>query len=132
MQEAFVRTYTGWSRVRTKDEPLPYLRTSVVNLAAAACGAAGSGRPGTASAGSRLTGSPRKQPPNGTTRTPRWQMRCGPFRSERPPRCVVLRYFLECSTTQYAGDPLGISEGSVKTHLHRTLGRLAPRLEELR
>ena len=33
VQEAFVRTYTGWKRVRRKDDPLPYLRSTIVNLA---------------------------------------------------------------------------------------------------
>jgi DNA-directed RNA polymerase specialized sigma24 family protein len=33
VQEAFARTYVGWSRVRTHADPLPYLRRAVVNLA---------------------------------------------------------------------------------------------------
>ena len=42
VQEAFVRTYTGWKRVRRKEDPLPYLRSTIVNLAAVACGTGGS------------------------------------------------------------------------------------------
>jgi RNA polymerase sigma factor (sigma-70 family) len=50
---------------------------------------------------------------------------------DRQRECVVLRYFLECSTAECA-DALGISEGAVKSHLHRALTALAPRLEALR
>jgi RNA polymerase sigma factor (sigma-70 family) len=44
--------------------------------------------------------------------------------------CVVLRFYLECSTTETAS-ALGISEGAVKTHLHRAMRALAERLEGL-
>lgn len=50
---------------------------------------------------------------------------------ERQRDCVVLRYFADLSDREVA-DTLGISEGSVKTHLHRARAALAPRLEVLR
>jgi RNA polymerase sigma-70 factor (sigma-E family) len=51
-----------------------------------------------------------------------------------PPRqrdCVVLHYYVGLSDAEIAGD-LGISAGSVKTHLHRARAALADRLGSLR
>jgi RNA polymerase sigma-70 factor (sigma-E family) len=51
-----------------------------------------------------------------------------------PPRqrdCVVLHYFGDLSDAEIARD-LGISEGSVKTHLHRARHALAEQLEHMR
>lgn len=45
--------------------------------------------------------------------------------------CVVLHYFAELSDSEIAA-VLGISVGSVKTHLHRARAALARRLEDLR
>lgn len=50
-----------------------------------------------------------------------------------PPRqrdCVLLHYFERLSDTETA-DELGISPGSVKTHLHRARAALRPMLEQL-
>jgi RNA polymerase sigma-70 factor (sigma-E family) len=128
VQEAFVRTYTGWSRVRTKDEPLPYLRASVVNLAR------GNLRRRRVVRERRLQVAPDAESAEATAErdhTNRALADAVRALPERQRACVVLRYFLECSTTECA-ETLGISEGSVKTHLHRALAALAPRLEELR
>ena len=51
-----------------------------------------------------------------------------------PPRqrdCIVLRFYADLSDAEIA-DTLGISAGSVKTHLHRARAALADRLEALR
>jgi RNA polymerase sigma-70 factor (sigma-E family) len=45
--------------------------------------------------------------------------------------CIVLRCYEELSDTEIA-DVLGLSPGSVKTHLHRARATLADRLEALR
>jgi RNA polymerase sigma-70 factor (sigma-E family) len=45
--------------------------------------------------------------------------------------CVVLHYYADLTDTEIA-DELGISPGSVKTHLHRARAALADRLEDLR
>lgn len=45
--------------------------------------------------------------------------------------CIVLRFYAELSDTEIAAE-LGISPGSVKTHLHRARAALADRLEALR
>jgi RNA polymerase sigma-70 factor (sigma-E family) len=51
-----------------------------------------------------------------------------------PPRqrdCIVLRFYADLSDTEIA-ETLGISAGSVKTHLHRARAALVDRLEALR
>jgi len=45
--------------------------------------------------------------------------------------CVVLHYFADLTDAEIA-DALGISAGSVKTHLHRARAALAHVLEPLR
>lgn len=50
---------------------------------------------------------------------------------DRQRDCIVLRFYAELSDTEIA-DVLGISAGSVKTHLHRARAALAERLEALR
>lgn len=49
----------------------------------------------------------------------------------RQRECVVLRYLLDCSTEETA-QILGVSTGTVKTHLHRGLARLGVVLKEQR
>ena len=50
---------------------------------------------------------------------------------DRQRDCIALRFYAELSDTEIA-DALGISAGSVKTHLHRARAALAQQLEELR
>ena len=50
---------------------------------------------------------------------------------ERQRDCIVLRFYADLSDTEIA-DALGISPGSVKTHLHRARASLAAALEPLR
>jgi len=48
----------------------------------------------------------------------------------RQRECVVLRFYQDCTETEIA-QTLGISPGSVKTHLHRAMRTLSDRLEAL-
>jgi RNA polymerase sigma-70 factor (sigma-E family) len=128
VQEAFVRTYAGWQRVRRQDDPLPYLRSTVVNLAR------GGLRRRRVARERRLDAVPDAE--SADVIAERDEMSTAlvsAVRSlpDRQRECVVLRYFLDCSTAECAA-ALGVSEGSVKTHLHRALAALAPRLEALR
>ena len=50
---------------------------------------------------------------------------------DRQRDCMVLRFYADLTDTEIA-DALGISAGSVKTHLHRARAALAERLEALR
>lgn len=128
VQEAFARTYAGWTCVREQDEPLPYVRRAVVNLA----------RGGLRRRVVALR-HPSEPAPDGISaeatafaasdrRAVAAAVRLLP---ERQRQCVVLRYFLDCSTAETA-ETLGISDGAVKTHLHRALATLAQQLESLR
>jgi RNA polymerase sigma-70 factor (sigma-E family) len=127
VQEAFIRAYAGWWRVRARSNPLPYLRRVVVNLAR---GQLRSRRL------QRLVPRERVAPaPSAEAAT---EARCrddvvdGAVRglSRRQRECIALRYYLDCSLDETA-TTLGISVGAVKQHLHRALGALAIRLGEV-
>lgn len=127
VQEAFVRL----QRVRTGPAPgseLPYLRRTVVNLShghhrrlrvvrAHRPEPAAHGRAAESDAvrrdGQRLVAEAVRGLP------------------DRQRDCVVLRFYAELSDTEIA-ETLGISPGSVKTHLHRARASLASALEALR
>lgn len=127
VQEAFARTYDRWSRVRDHADPLPYVRRAVVNAARG---------------GLRRRRSARRHRPDPMPDAP--SAEAGAVRGEsrrevvaalrtlpaRQRECVVLRYYLDCSTAETAA-ALGVSEGSVKSHLHRALAALAQQLEGL-
>ncbi|MGQ0431517.1 MAG: SigE family RNA polymerase sigma factor [Microthrixaceae bacterium] len=127
VQEAFARTYDRWAQLRKRGDPLPYVRRSVVNLARG---------------GLRRRLIARRYRPDPEVHTP--SAESGAIRAEtsrlvidavrhlprRQRECVVLRYYLDCSTAEAAAT-LGVSEGAVKTHLHRALDALAHRLEGL-
>jgi RNA polymerase sigma-70 factor (sigma-E family) len=126
VQEAFARVYEGWGRVRDKDDPLPYVRRAVVNLA----------RGGLRR---RLVVRRARHVPVADVSSPEAGVVVAERRREvleavhalprRQRECVVLRYYLDCSTAETSAT-LGISDGAVKTHLHRALATLAERLEE--
>jgi RNA polymerase sigma-70 factor (sigma-E family) len=126
VQEAFARTYAAWPRLRTPDDPLPYVRRAVVNLArgglrrrVVARRAVVPKAPDSPSAEvGALAGERRREVAAAVRALPRRQR-----------ECVVLRYFLDCSTAETA-NVLGVSEGTVKQHLHRALEALAVVLHE--
>jgi RNA polymerase sigma-70 factor (sigma-E family) len=120
VQEAFARTYEGWSRLRDQTDPLPYVRRAVVNLArgglrrritARAFRADRSAR--AASAETDALEVERRSEVLAAVRTlPRRQQ-----------ECVVLRFYADLTTADIAL-ALGISDGSVKQHLHRARSAL--------
>lgn len=120
VQEAFARAYASWTRLRNRDDPLPYVRSAVVNLARGGLRRRRTVRhtrltpvPDTASAESTAMAREQSRVMAGAVRElPRRQR-----------ECVVLRYYLDSSTADTA-TTLGISEGSVKQHLHRALAAL--------
>jgi RNA polymerase sigma-70 factor (ECF subfamily) len=126
VQEAFARVYEGWGRVRSKDDPLPYVRRTVVNLARGGLRRRLIVR--------RTRHVPVANEPSAESGAVASEDRRAVFAAVRAlPRrqreCVVLRYYLDCSTADTAA-ALGISDGSVKTHLHRALASLATTLED--
>jgi RNA polymerase sigma-70 factor (sigma-E family) len=124
VQEAFARTLEGWERVRDKDDPYPYVRRAVVNLSR-------SGLRRRLLARRRLEAAPDSPSADAVVLADESRREVIAALRELPRRqreCVVLRYYAECSTAE-AADVLGISEGSVKTHLHRALASMERTLE---
>jgi RNA polymerase sigma-70 factor (sigma-E family) len=128
VQEAFVRTYAGWDRVRNQHDPVPYVRRAVVNLARGGLRRRQTARARALEPVPDAEAADRAFERDELSRHLTDAVHALP---ERQRACVVLRYFLELTTAECA-DALGISEGAVKSHLHRALATLAPRLEELR
>jgi RNA polymerase sigma-70 factor (sigma-E family) len=122
VQEAFVRVWQAWARV---EQPLTYLRATVMNLARSRMRR-------------RQVARRRVEPPAAAgapvdedlvllddQREVLDAVRALP---QRQRECLVLRYYLDLSESQIAAT-LGISNGSVKSHSSRGLAALARRLE---
>lgn len=127
VQEAFARTLERWRRSRAPDDPYAYVRRAVVNLARSGLRRRGTAR----QAGSRLVVVDEPATPDAAAVGSEDRREVIDALRQLPQRqreCVVLRYFEECSTAE-AADALGISEGAVKTHLHRALAAMEERLE---
>lgn len=128
VQEAFARTLAGWERLDQRDDPLPYVRRTVVNLSRD---------------GLRRRRTVRRTPLDAVAVGDAADVRvvldenqrelAAALRSlpERQRECVVLRYLLDLSTADTAAT-LGITAGSVKTHLSRGLAALEAALEGTR
>ena len=129
VQEAFVRTFAGRRQLRrAAADALPYLRTTVVNLSRG-----GLRRRRTQRATALPI--PDDAPPADRAvvlREDQTELLAALRRlPQRQRECVVLRYLLDASTADTAA-LLGISDGSVKTHLHRGLAALEADLEDTR
>lgn len=120
VQEAFIRTYAAWPRVRNRDDPLPYVRRAVVNLARA---------------GLRRRRTEREHHFDRPVHAPSAESAAAEREQgaelaaavaalpRRQRECVVLRFYADCSVDEIAG-VLRITDGSVKQHLHRALASL--------
>ena len=126
VQEAFARTYASWGRIRNREDPFPYVRRSVVNLARSRLRRRAIER--------RTAPEPELDVPSAEVDVVRSHERqlvaaavaCLPRRQRE---CIVLRYVAEASVAEIAGE-LGISEGAVKQHLHRAHESLGRALHE--
>jgi len=126
VQDAFVALHRGWDRAR---DPVAFVRTCVVN------GARGRlRRRATARrhpfAGAAQDASPEVDPVvlDEDRRAVAAALRSLPARQRE---CLALRSYDDLSEAEIAAT-LGISAGSVKTHVHRGTTALARRLEDLR
>jgi RNA polymerase sigma-70 factor (sigma-E family) len=120
VQEAFARTYAAWGRLRHRDDPLAYVRRTVVNLARGGLRRRGVARrarllpsPDASSAEVVAFASARRSEIIAAVRA----------LPSRQRECVALRYALDLPIAQIARE-LGIAEGSVKQHLHRARAAL--------
>jgi RNA polymerase sigma-70 factor (sigma-E family) len=126
VQEAFARTWAAWDRVRTPDDPLPYIRQTVINLSRGDLRRRGVARrspvdravPADDASVAVLASESRSELAAAIRSLPRRQR-----------ECIALRYELDCTQAQIA-DELGISQGSVKAHLHRAMQALASTMKE--
>lgn len=123
VQEGFVRVHGAWGRI---DDPLTYLRVTVLNLARSRLRR-------------RLVARRRVEPVVRPAASPEEHVVLLADQQEvldavralprRQRECIVLRYYLDLSEAEIAS-ALGISTGSVKSHSHRGIAALARRLEE--
>lgn len=128
VQDAFVQLHLKWRRLRDPEKAAAWLRSAVLN--------------GARSRIRHLDVRRRHQPaPRRSAESAEDAAIAGDARDRivlalralpaRQREAVVLRYYLDLSEGQMA-DAMGISAGSVKTHLHRGLAALETQLEEQR
>lgn len=122
VQDAFVRTLVAWSSVRDPSKAPAFLRSAVLNGARSRV---------------RRLAVVRRHPMRAAEpadpvdraavehRAMLDELRRLPMRQRE---AVALRYYLDLSEADIA-EAMGVSAGSVKTHLHRALSTLATRLE---
>ena len=124
VQEAFARTLARWDHADGKDDPLPYVRTAVLNL----CRGRFRRRP--------IPLRPEGHEPSAEAVADASSRRDAVLAALATlPDCqrevAALRFFGQLSTAETAA-ALGISPGTVKAHLHRATQALASRLQEYR
>jgi RNA polymerase sigma-70 factor (sigma-E family) len=132
VQEAFVRLYRNYPGLRRPDEAAGYLYRSVVNECRSQLRRRGVARR------AALVAVPDRAAPAGPSdagalaSADRAVVLAALSKlSQRQRECLVLRWYLDLSERAIA-ESLGISNGAVKTHLHRGLAALAQDLEVLR
>lgn len=127
VHDAFVRTHLAWDRLKDPERALSYLRSAVLN------GARSRLRHLRVVERTVLTGPGMGQQSAEAVAMAGEEHRrvVAALRSlpGRQKECLALRYYLDLSEAEIAA-ALGISPGSVKTHVHRGLAALAERLEE--
>lgn len=130
VQDAFVRLQLKWGGLRRLDRAPAYLRSTVLNGARSALRHTkvvdrdlqrrGAGPDAPSAESSAMVVDDRCRMVAALRRLP-----------ERQRTALALRYYLELSDAEVA-DAMGVSVGSVKTHLHRGLASLATLVGEER
>jgi RNA polymerase sigma-70 factor (sigma-E family) len=124
VQEAFARVFARWEHVEHRDDPVPYVRSAVLNQCR------GRFRKGKPHGGAQQRQPSAEQEVLSRDRDQRLYAAVAKL-PMRQREVVALRYFAEMSTNDTA-DALGIASGTVKAHLHRAVEALSADLEELR
>jgi RNA polymerase sigma-70 factor (sigma-E family) len=125
VQDAFVRAYLAWNRLRDPDKAAAFLRSAVLNAARSRLRhqrIVARFRPGRSAAAA---------PAEFIALERLERVRLVEILQTLPVRqreCLALRYLLELSEEETAA-ALGISRGSVKTHVHRGIASLAGQKE---
>jgi RNA polymerase sigma-70 factor (sigma-E family) len=127
VQDAYIRMHGAWRRIKDPDKALPYLRTTVVNLSR-----------------SRMRHrrvaerhAPRPMPDAasaeyGAITLAERDAVIGALRGLPPKQreALVLRFYGDLSEAEIAAT-MGVSQGAVKSHLHRGKAALARHLEPM-
>jgi RNA polymerase sigma-70 factor (sigma-E family) len=125
VQDAYIRMHGAWRRIKDPEKALPYLRTTVVNLSR-----------------SRMRHrqvverhAPRPMPDSASAEEGAISMAerdavIGALRAlpDKQREALVLRYYGDLSEAEIAAT-MGVSQGAVKSHLHRGKAALARHLE---
>lgn len=125
VQDAYVKMHFAWRRIRERDSALPYLRTTVINLARSrmrhrrvAERHLPAPMPDAASAEDGAITRAERDAVVGALRT----------LPDKQREALVLRYYGDLSEAEIAA-AMGVSVGAVKSHLHRGKAALARHLE---
>ena len=129
VQDAFVDLHRHWSRLRDRTAAQAWLRAAVVNRSRGTLRRRATARRHLRSVEPPLaTGPDERAVLSDEHRAVAAALRSLP---ERQRACIALRYYDDLTEAQIA-EVLGISTGSVKTHVHRAMAALATTLEDLR
>jgi RNA polymerase sigma-70 factor (sigma-E family) len=128
VQDAFAKDHRSWGRLREPEKALPYLRSAVLN------GARSRLRhlrvvDRAATAPRMLQSGPSAEHEALVSEEHRRVVAAMRLLPTRQRECLALRYYLDLPEAEIAAI-LGISGGSVKTHIHRGLAALSDRLGE--
>ena len=125
VQDAFITMHLSWGRLRDPEKALAYLRRTVVNMSRSrmrrrqvAARHAPVPMPDAVSAELEAIGSAERAAVVAALR----------LLPDRQREAVVLRYYGELSETEIAR-AMGVSNGAVKTHVHRGMAALTRHLE---
>ena len=133
VQEAFVRVYANWHRIRDNTDPSAYIRMTVVNLSRSGLRRRLTERRyrGRAAVALGPSATTTVRPDEAATDRERDRAVVAAVAGlpRRQREAVVLRYFENLSTAETAA-ALGCSEGAVKGYLNRAMTTLRTRVEE--
>jgi RNA polymerase sigma-70 factor (sigma-E family) len=129
VQDAFVALHRHWSRLREEDAAPAWLRAAVVNGARGTLRRRATARRHLRVAEPALGGGPDERAELADDhRAVAAALRRLP---DRQRACLALRFYGDLTEAEIAAT-LGISAGSVKTHVHRGMAALSTVLEDLR
>jgi RNA polymerase sigma-70 factor (sigma-E family) len=129
VQDAFVALYRSWNRLRERDAAPVWLRQAVVNGSRGSLRKRATARKHVKVVEPSLAAGPDEQAVVvGEHAAVAAALRALP---DRQRACLALRFYDDLTEAQIA-TALGISAGSVKTHVHRGIASLTAALEDLR
>jgi RNA polymerase sigma-70 factor (sigma-E family) len=129
VQDAFVALHRNWDRLREPGSAPSWLHAAVVNGARGRLRKRATARRHLRVADRDDVAGPEEAPGRGDARA---RVAAALRRlPERQQACIALRFYADLTETEIAST-LGISVGSVKTHVHRGTAALTAALEDLR